>query len=221
MPSSSPSGAEGRDTTEALARVAAALACDDESGWRRELDAARRAATDTQVEEVLLQSHLFVGFPVVLNALIVWRQLAGEHEHAERADPPVDLDLDERARAGRRLCERVYGGAYGRLRENVRALSPTLDRWMIEDGYGKTLSRPALDAVTRELCIVAQLTAGGHPRQLRSHLFGALNVGASPEEVGRAVEIGSAALDRGRRADGVDPDVARDMWRDIRRGLDT
>jgi 4-carboxymuconolactone decarboxylase len=54
---------------------------------------------------------------------------------------------------------------------------------MISDGYGKVLSRPGLDLKTRELCIVAACAAAGQQRQLHSHLHGALNSGATPDEV--------------------------------------
>jgi 4-carboxymuconolactone decarboxylase len=45
------------------------------------------------------------------------------------------------------------------------------------------LSRPGLDLKRRELCIVAACAAAGQQRQLHSHLHGALNSGATPEEV--------------------------------------
>jgi 4-carboxymuconolactone decarboxylase len=69
------------------------------------------------------------------------------------------------------------------LRQNIRALHPALDAWMITDGYGKVLSRPGLDLRTRELCIVAACAASAQQRQLHSHLHGALNAGATVAEV--------------------------------------
>jgi 4-carboxymuconolactone decarboxylase len=74
------------------------------------------------------------------------------------------------------------------LRQNVRELHPALDAWMITDGYGKVLSRPALDLKRRELCIVAACAAAGQQRQLHSHLHGALNSGAPAAEVRAALD---------------------------------
>ncbi len=163
------------------------------------------------MEETLLQAHLFVGFPVVLNAFIVW---AGEAGRAGESSPPEDSD---RRSAGRALCRSVYGKAYEKLRENVRSLSPDLDRWMVEDGYGKTLSRPGLSIEVRELCIVALLAASGHDRQLRAHLFGALNVGARPEQVEAALTEGiSMAEDAGSCRD-YDPTRLMAIWEDVQR----
>jgi 4-carboxymuconolactone decarboxylase len=54
---------------------------------------------------------------------------------------------------------------------------------MVVDGYGKVLSRPGLDLVRRELCIVAVCAVAKQDRQLQSHLHGALNVGASAGQI--------------------------------------
>ena len=73
----------------------------------------------------------------------------------------------------------MYGEMYEKLRVNIAELHPALDAWMVVEGYGKVLSRPALDLVRRELCIVAVCAVAKQDRQLQSHLHGALNVGAS------------------------------------------
>ena len=83
----------------------------------------------------------------------------------------------------------MYGGQYERLRRNVRDLHPDLERWMVVEGYGKVLGRPGLDLATRELCIAALLAVLNTPRQLYSHLRGALNAGASPEEVEETLKL--------------------------------
>jgi 4-carboxymuconolactone decarboxylase len=75
------------------------------------------------------------------------------------------------------------------LRRNIRELHPALDAWMITDGYGKVLSRPALGLKSRELCIVAACAAAAQQRQLHSHLHGALNSGASPDEVAETLDV--------------------------------
>ena len=77
---------------------------------------------------------------------------------------------------------------YEKLRGNIRALSPSLDEWMIVEGYGKVLSREGLDLGRRELCIVAACAAAGQDRQLHSHLHGALNAGVPADVVRAALE---------------------------------
>ncbi len=130
------------------------------------------------VEELVLQSYLFAGFPRALNAAREWRRVVGPAApQANEADELQRADAEWAAR-GEATCRAVYGAAYDRLRRNIRMLHPALDTWMITEGYGKVLSRPALDLPRRELCVIAACAAGGHERQLHAHLHGALNVGA-------------------------------------------
>ena len=135
------------------------------------------------VEEIILQSYLFAGFPRALNAARAWRAVSGASGAGSRSGEP-GREPRHVARRGERTCAIVYGDSYERLRQNIRELHPALDDWMIVDGYGKVLSRPGVDLRTRELCIVAACAVSGQQRQLHSHLHGALNAGASPGEVG-------------------------------------
>ena len=108
---------------------------------------------------------------------------------APQSDDGENFENAERWRAeGEATCATVYGPFYERLRHNIRDLHPALDAWMIIDGYGKVLSRPALDLRRRELCIVAACALARQDRQLHSHLHGALHAGATPAEVREAID---------------------------------
>jgi len=168
-----------------LVRVAAAIAELDEQSLRQVMETAAPLSDPALVEEVILQSYLFAGFPRALNAARIWRSLVGGPAAPTIAESGGVAEW--RAR-GEKTCAVVYGEAYERLRENIRELHPLLDEWMIVDGYGKVLSRPGLDLETRELCIVAACAASGQQRQLHSHLRGALNAGAAPETVEGALD---------------------------------
>lgn len=192
------------EATRALVRVSAALAAGDRSALADRLREAARLAPAGQVEEALLQSHLFVGYPAMLQALGAWRDIVP-------ADPPAgDDDPASWYERGVRVCARVYGGQYERLRANVLALHPALERWMVADGYGRVLGRPGLDLDTRELCIVALLCAQDAPAQLYAHLRGALNAGAAPADVGAAVAEATAAILPERAA------AAEAVWQTVR-----
>ena len=177
----------GDAARSALLRVAAALGTRDAAAVRRALEAARGAADATAVEEVILQSHLFVGFPDALNALGAWREVGGLPAPPASGEDPAGWEA-----RGERVCEAVYGANYRKLRENVRALHPDFEGWMVAGGYGRVIGRPGLDLKTRELCVAALLAVWNVPRQLHSHLRGALNAGASPAEVDEAVEVASS-----------------------------
>ncbi len=171
------------EATRALVRAAAVLAAGSEEEVRAELLRASSMAPTVWMEEVLLQTYLFAGFPRALNGMRAWRRATG------RPAPVADGGVPDDARAeGERVCAQVYGSMYERLRVNVRELHPLLDEWMVSEGYGKVLSRPALDLPRRELCIIAACAATGQDRQLQSHLHGARNVGVAPEVVSQALE---------------------------------
>jgi len=165
--------------TLALVRIAAAVAGGDEPNIRHAMSAAIEAGVSPEwVEELLLQSVLMAGYPRALVAFGLWRKVSGRPAPAEDNDSEYAM-LEQWASRGESTCTTVYGGNYAGLRRNVRALHPALDRWMLVEGYGRTLSRPGLDLLRRELCTVAQTAVLQTPRQLHSHLRGALNAGAS------------------------------------------
>lgn len=177
-----PSGSALDGETVSLVRLSGVIAAGTEPQIR---DALARAATECRpewVEEVVLQSYLFAGFPRALNAAREWRRISGRR--APATDEGEEFGNTRRWRTdGEKTCATVYGPFYERLRHNIRALHPALDAWMIVEGYGKVLSRPALDLKRRELCIVSACAMARQDRQLHSHLHGAIHAGASPAEV--------------------------------------
>ena len=166
------------DEERALVRLAAVIAGGSEADIRAELASAQKFARVEWIEEVILQSYLFAGFPRTLNAAREWRKVSGREAPSMDAGERLDR-VDEWRKQGEATCAIVYGPFYERLRQNIRALHPALDSWMIVEGYGKVLSRPQLDLARRELCIVAACAASRQDRQLHSHLHGALHAGAS------------------------------------------
>ena len=195
--------------TRGLIRLAAVIASGSEQELRSGLAEAEDVVSRSWVEELILQSYLFCGFPRSLNAMREWRRLTGQH-----ALPSVEAaDLNEWRRRGEATCEQVYGEMYERLRVNILALHPELDDWMIVEGYGKVLSRPGLDLPRRELCIVAACAASRQERQLHSHLHGAVNVGVSPHAVSEAIDALDGVVNE------QDVTSARLLWRRVQSQL--
>ena len=183
------------DATRRLVRVAAIVAAGSETEVRDALDDAESGVPHQWIEELLLQTYLFAGFPRTLNAFREWRRRVPGPEAVRtlgRLKEPTsrgpDVPVLEWEARGHETCRAVYGRMYDKLRENIDALHPALDSWMIVEGYGKVLSRPGLDLARRELCIVAACVASGQERQLHSHLHGALNVGVAPSVVRDALD---------------------------------
>lgn len=197
--------------TRALIVFAAAIAAGDPL----RLDAACRAALEAGVpplwgDELLLQSVLMVGWPRALVASDAWRRRL-EARPAESLEDGGDYTRHAHWEArGEEVCGVIYGTSYDRLRENVRRLHPTLERWMVIDGYGRTLGRPGLDLARRELCIVAQVAVQGAGKQLHSHVRGAGHAGATAEAIDATFEAASAFM--GER----ELNLAAALWERVR-----
>ncbi len=126
--------------------------------------------------EVILQTHLFAGYPRTINALGAVHAVGVADMHTGEVAPAV-----WRAR-GEANCRTVYGDAYEPLRARIAGLHPDLDRWMVEIGYGRMLSRSGLTLRQRELAVLAVLAGQDVAPQLKSHLLGARRAGASRAE---------------------------------------
>jgi 4-carboxymuconolactone decarboxylase len=182
-----PSLARLDDADRALVRLSAVIAAGDEAALRRSMAYAAQVTRPEHIEELVLQSYLFCGFPRALNAAREWRRVAPAP--APASDEAENFGLAEEWRErGELTCAAVYGAMYDRLRLNVRDLHPALDAWMVVEGYGKVLGRPGLDLPRRELCIVAACAATGQDRQLHSHLHGSLNVGVDAAVLRDAID---------------------------------
>ena len=200
-----PSTSRLDDATRVLIQLSAAIAASDEATVRFWLLQAARDVPPLHVEELVLQSYLFCGFPRALNAAREWRRVS--QRSAPASDETEDVSLTEEWRErGELTCAAVYGSMYEKLRLNVRDLHPALDSWMVVDGYGKVLSRPGLDLERRELCIVAACAAMGQDRQLHSHLHGARNVGVAPAVISAAIDALADIIGNTRH------EAARMLW---------
>jgi 4-carboxymuconolactone decarboxylase len=183
-----------------LVRIAGAIAGSPEGQVRTIMSDAIDEVDPAAVEEIILQSYLFAGFPRALNAARAWRSVSGlpapaedeaSHYYPKSRTGQRRVSVDRLAlwkERGEETCAIVYGDSYEKLRQNIRDLHPALDEWMIVDGYGKVLARAGVDLRTRELCVVAACAVSAQQRQLHSHLHGALNAGASANELAAVLD---------------------------------
>lgn len=78
----------------------------------------------------------------------------------------------------------VDGEAGERVIDSLKDIAPDFARYLIEFPFGDIYSRPGLDLRSREIAVVAALTALGNAApQLKVHIHGALNVGCTRQEV--------------------------------------
>ena len=165
--------------------------------WAR--TARDRGQSRQDLEEILLQAILFCGFPRVVTA---FEQL-GEAWPAPVAPTGGSLPPGERTAASRELFAAVYGDNDKAVRAMLRGYHEELHDFVLDAAYGRILSRPALDAATREIVAAGLLAAQDQVRQFVGHARGALRLGATKEQLREALVT---ALGGGADGDGGDVD---------------
>jgi 4-carboxymuconolactone decarboxylase len=143
------------------------------------------------IRESILQAFLFAGYPRAIHAFEILAEVLEERgidvpPRRDRTPPRAGASAFFRRR-GRSLFEEVYREDAGLVIDRIRGFHPEFMDWILEDAYGKVLSRPFLDLKTREILSTALLTALTLPRQLTPHIRGALRAGAKPREVREAI----------------------------------
>lgn len=78
----------------------------------------------------------------------------------------------------------IDGQAGEHVLEGLEEIAPDFARYLIEFPFGDIYCRPGLDLKSREIAVVAALTALGNAApQLKVHIQGALNVGVTRAEI--------------------------------------
>ncbi len=177
-----------------IARYASVFARHNWGGLKKVARQAGRAGISSrELYELTLQGYLFLGFPAVIEAL---GALDGIVLPAKKgSEPSVFL----RVKKGRQTCRRIYREKFPALMENLSRKSPALAGWVIEEGYGKVLSRAGASLRLRELFTAALLSATGFSKQLFAHLRALVALGEKPEALELLVKKASRALPARRR----------------------
>lgn len=89
----------------------------------------------------------------------------------------------ERYERGRKRRLELLGPKVAEHVKYLEELAPDLERMVMENLFGDIFLRPGLDARTRSLCTLSVLAAQGRETQIRAHIGGALNIGATKEEI--------------------------------------
>jgi 4-carboxymuconolactone decarboxylase len=91
----------------------------------------------------------------------------------------------ERYKKGELLLNKIHGAHTGEaIVSALESVCPDLANMTIEWGFGEIVSRNGIDLKTRQLVTVASCVTLGYAQpQLRAHIEGALNVGATKEEI--------------------------------------
>ncbi len=104
--------------------------------------------------------------------------------------PDSVFDDNERFLAGLELRKRVLGEQHVERSMKAAVDDPFLrpiQQMTVEFGWGQVWNRPGLPLKLRSFLSVAFLAALGKHAELRTHIRGALNNGATPEELGEVL----------------------------------
>ncbi|MCK6440174.1 MAG: carboxymuconolactone decarboxylase family protein [Planctomycetes bacterium] len=160
-----------------------------------------------QIREIIIQTHLFAGYPRALNALDALRQAAEKDEIKLDALRPAAIEKGmaeaDLLKRGKELWDGIYKDNAKRVADNGERLSPDLAYWSQLEGYGRVLSRPGVDALTRELCVVSALMLLDVHPQLKGHIQGAINLGATKEQLWTLLTVVRKLFEANKLFDGV------------------
>ena len=94
------------------------------------------------------------------------------------------MNKSKRFNRGWERLKEIDGEAGERVIESLKDIAPEFADLLIEFPFGDIYSRAGLDLKSREVAVVAALTALGNAApQLKVHIHGALNVGCTKQEV--------------------------------------
>ncbi|MCF7823440.1 MAG: carboxymuconolactone decarboxylase family protein [Candidatus Marinimicrobia bacterium] len=127
------------------------------------------------IEETVLQTLLFAGYPKTIEALKKVRKYF--------PNPGSEKRVKDHRQSGLATSRIVYGKHHPRLIEIMDELHPDLTRWMLEDGYGRVLSRPGLSLQEREIAVLVSLMASGMVKQYQAHLRGTAYSGVKKADI--------------------------------------
>ncbi|HYD62743.1 MAG TPA: carboxymuconolactone decarboxylase family protein [Noviherbaspirillum sp.] len=92
--------------------------------------------------------------------------------------------MDQQFEDGLRMRKQVMGEEFvEKAFANADEFTMPLQEFVTRNAWGTVWCRDGLDLKTRSLVTVSILTALGRAQELKGHLRGALNNGATPEEI--------------------------------------
>ena len=101
-------------------------------------------------------------------------------EHSKEHSKDFGKDFDKGLATRKQVMgEDFVANAFG----NATDFSLPIQHFITRNAWGDVWQRPGLDLKTRSLVTVAMLTALGKQHELKGHVRGALNNGASQQEI--------------------------------------
>jgi len=94
------------------------------------------------------------------------------------------MNQDEQFEQGLQMRKQVMGEAFvEKAFANVDAFTAPLQEFVTRNAWGTSWCREGIDLKTRSLITLSMLTALGRSAEIKGHVRGAINNGASMEEI--------------------------------------
>ncbi|RIX45601.1 MAG: 4-carboxymuconolactone decarboxylase [Rhodocyclales bacterium GT-UBC] len=94
------------------------------------------------------------------------------------------MSRDQQFEQGLQMRQQVMGEAFvEKAFSNLDAFTEPLQEFVTRNAWGTTWCRDGLDLKTRSLLTISMLTALGRANEIKGHVRGAVNNGASMQEI--------------------------------------
>lgn len=149
---------------------------------RETADVNKHVAITRSMQEGIFKTAGLCGLPKVINSLTCLKDATPKELRATEPCRTIEHDYDT---DGNAMFQKVYGKITNRVMGNMRNAYPDLPFYAIHCLYGPLFSPTGNGLGSKETClvIVAALVPQDVIPQLKGHLKGALNCGATQEEV--------------------------------------
>jgi 4-carboxymuconolactone decarboxylase len=118
----------------------------------------------------------------ILNIILLF--LFGQLCYGQKTNEKTKMKQSDRYKQGWEKLKEIDGEAGEKVINGLKDISPDLGKFIIEYAFGDIYTRDGLDLKSKEIAVVAALTAMGTAQpQLKVHINGALNTGSNINEV--------------------------------------
>jgi len=118
----------------------------------------------------------------ILNIILIF--LFGQLCYGQKTNGETKMEHSDRYQQGWEKLKKIDGEAGEKVINSLKDISPDLGKFIIEYAFGDIYTRDGLDLKSKEIAVVASLTAMETALpQLKVHINGALNTGSSINKV--------------------------------------
>lgn len=144
--------------------------------------------TPEELREVVYLTAPFIGFPKTLNAVGTLNEVFTERGISLPLEKQGTATDSNRHEIGMAIQNRLYPEGIASVMDGVPGnMGKDVEQFLTDYFFGEIYSRGALDLKTRELLGYCVLTTLEAESQLKSHYYGNINAGNSPETLTAAV----------------------------------